>query len=104
MKWTEIKVAFTSDHREFAVELISNVFYSFGLKGVVEESPAFESTPDMQGERPSLPEQDAIIGYVAVSGSEKTVFPKKSDGLLREVRTRNSIGKRIKQDSNTITE
>jgi len=37
MKWIEAKVVFDAEDNHLAVELISNLFFEFDLKGVAEE-------------------------------------------------------------------
>ncbi|MEW6672594.1 MAG: 50S ribosomal protein L11 methyltransferase [Thermodesulfobacteriota bacterium] len=37
MKWSEVKITFDAEDREFAADLISNIFYDLGLSGVVVE-------------------------------------------------------------------
>jgi len=39
MKWIEVKVIFDCTTKELATDLISNIFYDLGLKGVVVEDP-----------------------------------------------------------------
>lgn len=64
MKWIESKVIFKSDHREFAVDLISNVFYSFGVKGVVVETAETDISDNWaDGVLPGS-DADAVIGYL----------------------------------------
>jgi ribosomal protein L11 methyltransferase len=65
MKWIETKVCFESPTRSLATEIISNIFYDSGVKGVVIEGP--DEAP-AEGWAPGLAEapcrQDAVIGYV----------------------------------------
>jgi ribosomal protein L11 methyltransferase len=65
MKWIETKVCFQSPTRSLATEIISNIFYDSGVKGVVIEGP--DETP-AEGWAPDIPlsspRQDAVIGYV----------------------------------------
>jgi len=62
MKWIEAKVVFDPNDNEFTVDLISDIFYEFGLKGVVIETPDDGSVEDWA--------EDAKPGvnYYAVSG------------------------------------
>ena len=51
MKWIEIKVVFDQAgkdpaDKDLAVDLISDIFYDFGLQGVVVEDPALDSEED----------------------------------------------------------
>jgi ribosomal protein L11 methyltransferase len=51
MQWIEVKVVFDQPgqapaDRELAVDLISDIFYDFGLQGVVVEDPAIDPVED----------------------------------------------------------
>ncbi len=63
MKWIEAKVVFDAEDHHLAGELITNLFFEFDLKGVVEEDPAIDSTEDWVEEAFNRPEQHAVIGY-----------------------------------------
>ena len=39
MKWIEAKIVFDHADNDLAVDLISDIFYDFGLQGVVVEDP-----------------------------------------------------------------
>lgn len=64
MQWIEAKVIFDFHDKELAAELISDVFYEFGVKGLVIESPDVEPTEDdwADGVQQS-PEHHAVIAY-----------------------------------------
>jgi ribosomal protein L11 methyltransferase len=63
MKWIEVKVIFDFKDKQLATDLISNLFYDLGLKGVVVETPEIESLEDWANDR-LIPEHDAVIGYL----------------------------------------
>ena len=63
MKWIEAKIIFDFDDPELAADLISNIFYEFGLQGVVVEAPTPFSEEDWAGDVAGMPEHDAVIGY-----------------------------------------
>jgi len=46
MKWIEAKVVFDYPNSDLAVDLISDIFYDFGLQGVVVEDPALDPEED----------------------------------------------------------
>ncbi len=46
MKWIEAKVVFNHPDTDLAVDLISDIFYEFGLQGVVVEGPDLDSEED----------------------------------------------------------
>ena len=79
MKWIEAKVIFDFNDKQLATDLISNVFYDFGLQGVVVEEPDIEP-PEGWGKDAIKPEHFAVIGY----------FPKneKSEGRCRVLKER----------------
>jgi ribosomal protein L11 methyltransferase len=63
MKWIEAKVIFDFKDKQLATDLISNLFYDLGLKGVVVETPEIESLEDWANDR-LIPEHEAVIGYL----------------------------------------
>ncbi|MEJ2658143.1 MAG: 50S ribosomal protein L11 methyltransferase [Desulfobacterales bacterium] len=63
MKWIEVKVVFDFKNRQLAVDLISDIFYDLGLKGVVIEEPELGGTEDW-GDDVVIPENNAVIGYL----------------------------------------
>jgi ribosomal protein L11 methyltransferase len=63
MKWLEAKVIFEFDDKEFAIDLISNIFYDFGVQGVVVEDPGLEPEEDWGDDAQMTPEHYAVIGY-----------------------------------------
>jgi len=63
MKWTEAKVIFEADNHEMACDLISNLFYDFGLQGVCIEEPG-QVRIDSAPENPS---HHAVCGYFPVN-------------------------------------
>ena len=62
MKWIEAKVIFDFTNKQLAIDLISNLFYDLDLKGVVVETPEFESSEDWGGDA-VIPKENAVIGY-----------------------------------------
>ena len=64
MKWIETKVIFSSDNKLQAAELISQIFYDLGLKGVIIEDPDDEPSEGW-GDGAVRPVHDAVIGYWA---------------------------------------
>ncbi len=63
MTWIETKVVFDFDNKDWAVELISEAFYAFGLQGVVVESTDLDPPEGWGDDAQKIPEQDAVIGY-----------------------------------------
>jgi len=63
MKWSEVKVIFDSKDKEFAADLISNIFYELGLTGVVIEDADMPLSPDGPADHP-LPRRNAVSAYL----------------------------------------
>lgn len=63
MKWIEVKVVFDFPDRQLAVDLISDLLYDLGLKGVIVEESGREDSEDW-GRDAVVPENDAVIGYL----------------------------------------
>ncbi len=62
MKWIEVKIFFDSKDNILAADLISDIFYDCGLKGVVVEEPS-EPWSDDWGKDALRHERHAVIGY-----------------------------------------
>ena len=62
-KWIEARVAYDSEDKSFASDMISNIFYDIGLQGVVMEDPEVEVTEGWVDETLHMPVQYAVIGY-----------------------------------------
>ncbi|MFH0724990.1 MAG: 50S ribosomal protein L11 methyltransferase [Pseudomonadota bacterium] len=84
MKWIETKVCFESPTRSLAREIIANIFYDSGVKGVVFEGP--DEAP-AEGWAPGLPEQsfrpDAVIGYVPKNAGAAQICQELESRLLK---------------------
>ena len=65
MEWIEAKVDFDADTTVAAEELIADVFFSFGVKGVVVDDPSMEVPPgaDVLVEDDVRPSVNAVSGY-----------------------------------------
>jgi len=68
MKWIEAKVIFDHHDRKLAADLIADVFYNFGLQGVVVEDPDQEPKEDWAEDAIGRPEHHAITGYIHQDG------------------------------------
>ncbi len=64
LKWLEIKVIFEHNDSETAADLISQVFYAIGVKGVVIEDPFLEPPGGWGDSDTTRPEYHAVIGYL----------------------------------------
>jgi ribosomal protein L11 methyltransferase len=68
MKWIEAKIVFNHSDNELAADLISNLFYDFGLQGVVVEDPEIEPVDDWAEDAIGRPVHHAVIGYIHQDG------------------------------------
>jgi len=87
MKWIEVKVIFDCTSKELTTDLISNIFYDLGLKGVVVEDPDIK--PGEKWENTDEIRQDdiAVTGYIPENKkSRKTlkIIKEKLTGLEKE--------------------
>jgi len=68
MKWIEAKVIFDHQDDVLATDLIADVFYEFGLQGVVVDDPQIEPIEVRVEEAIGRPEHHAITGYIHQDG------------------------------------
>ena len=68
MKWIEAKVIFDHSDNDLAADLISDVFYDFGLQGVVVDDPDLEPVEDWAEDAIGRPTKHAITGYFHKDG------------------------------------
>ena len=61
--WLEIKVSFDSDEPHLVSDLIADIFYGFGLKGVVVDDPELEPEEGWGSDAKGPPERHAVTGY-----------------------------------------
>jgi ribosomal protein L11 methyltransferase len=64
MKWIEVKVIFNCTAKELATDLISNIFYELGLKGVVVEDSDIIPIEEWENADKIRPADMAVIGYI----------------------------------------
>jgi len=69
MKWVEAKIIFDAPDNTAASDLISEIFYDFGLQGVAVETPEIEPGLDWAENEFVVPAHHAVSGY----------FPKNKD-------------------------
>ncbi|MCK5192713.1 MAG: hypothetical protein KAQ71_02815, partial [Desulfobulbaceae bacterium] len=62
MKWIEAKVVFDFDDKQLATDLISNIFYELGLKGVVVEDPDIKPIEEWGNTDEIRPADIAVTG------------------------------------------
>ncbi len=68
MKWIEAKVSFDHYDNILVADLISNVFYNFGLQGVVVDDPGLEPEEDWAEDAVGRPTRHAITAYFCKNG------------------------------------
>ncbi len=68
MKWIEVKVIFEHTDRELACDLISDIFYSFGLQGVAVESTVPDEDADWADGVEKIPDADSVSAYFPKDG------------------------------------
>lgn len=68
MRWNEIKITFQGPNPGMAVELISDLFYDLGVKGVVVDDPLLKPEEQWAPDAQPLPEQPAVTAYLPDSG------------------------------------
>ena len=69
MYWIEVKVVFDQPGkdpaaRDLATDLISDIFYDFGLQGVVVEDPALDPEEDWAEDAIGRPADNAVTAYL----------------------------------------
>ncbi len=64
MKWIEVKVIFDCTAKELATDLISNIFYDLGLKGVVVEDPDIKPVEKWENTDEIRQDDIAVTGYI----------------------------------------
>jgi ribosomal protein L11 methyltransferase len=63
MKWIEAKIVFDHPDKDLAADLISNVFYDFGLQGVVVDDPNIKPDEGWAEDAVGRPVRHAVTGY-----------------------------------------
>lgn len=63
MKWTEVKVVFEHPDRDLATDLISDIFYGFGVQGVAVESTVPDEDADWADGAEKIPDADSVAAY-----------------------------------------
>ena len=108
MKWIKVKVVFDQPgnqpaDKDLAVDLISDIFYDFGLQGVVVEDPGIEPVEDWAEDAIGRAEQNAVVAYLPEDSrletrcrtlEKKLSFLKERTGLVSRV----SYKKRDEED------
>ena len=70
-QWMEIKIVYNTRTDELTTDLISDLFYNLGAKGVVVDDPHLSPIEGWGSDAVPLPEQPAITGYLPVDDGFK---------------------------------
>jgi ribosomal protein L11 methyltransferase len=65
MEWIAAKILLRGENTQLAIDLISDVFYGLGVKGVEIEDPDLVPAEGWGEDAVPLPRQHAVIGYFA---------------------------------------
>jgi ribosomal protein L11 methyltransferase len=87
MKWIEIKVIFDCTSNEIATDLISNIFYDLGLKGVVVEDSDIKPIEEGENSDEIRQADIAVTGYIPENNQSQTrleTIREKLSGLEKE--------------------
>jgi ribosomal protein L11 methyltransferase len=76
MRYKKITAAFKSPHPALAEELICDMFFSFGITGVVCHLPLNEPDEGFGTHTLDPPKENAIEGYLPETGDEETILEK----------------------------
>ncbi len=68
MKWIEARVVFNHPSMDSASDMIADVFYDFGLQGVVVDDPKIEPVEDWAEDAIDRPIYHAVTGYIHQDG------------------------------------
>ena len=65
MNWIAAKIAFEAQDQALAFELIADIFFDLGLKGVMVDDPEMDPTQDWGEDAVRPPERPGVTGYFA---------------------------------------
>ena len=63
MEWIAAKIVILSGNKPQAIEVITDIFYDLGVKGVQIEDPRLDPEEGWGADAVPKPLQDAVIGY-----------------------------------------
>jgi ribosomal protein L11 methyltransferase len=64
MQWLEMKIALDGTPPDWVVDLLANIFTTYGLKGVVIDDPVQDPLGDWASDAVPLPDKPAVTGYL----------------------------------------
>jgi ribosomal protein L11 methyltransferase len=83
MIWIEAKVVFDHPDSDLATDLIADIFYEFGLQGVVVDDPGVEPEEDWAEDAIARPVHHAVTGYFHQDGQTEKRCRTLEDKLKR---------------------
>jgi len=87
MKWIEAKIVFDHADNDLAIDLISDMFYEFGLQGVVVDDPGIEPAEDWAEDAIGRPARYAVTGFIPFDNRADLrcqILEKRMDGLKQK--------------------
>jgi len=81
MKWVETRVQIESENTQLAIDLVSNIFYDLGVKGVVVEEPRMKLIADWADDAVAPFKHHAVVGYFPKMESTADKFEKLEKAL-----------------------
>ncbi|MBT8372550.1 MAG: 50S ribosomal protein L11 methyltransferase [Deltaproteobacteria bacterium] len=88
MKWIEAKIVFVHADKDLATDLISDLFYEFGLQGVVVDDPGIEPGEDWAEDTIGRPAHHAVTGYIpqdSRADARCQILEKRLEGLKQKL-------------------
>ena len=82
MKWIAAKVVFDSPEIDLAADLVADIFYVLGLKGVVVNDPQMDPQADWADDAVLPPQEPAVIGYFADTDQAADKCRRLEDALM----------------------
>ena len=83
MKWIEAKVVFDHPDVDLAIDLIADIFFEFGLQGVVVDDPGVEPEEEWAEDAIARPVHHAVTGYFHKDGRAENQCRTLEDKLKR---------------------
>jgi len=94
MKWIAAKVAFDSPEIDLATDLVADIFYSLGLRGVVVNDPKMDTQPDWADDAVLPPQEPSVTGYFADTDQAADKC-RRLEAALVQLQTASGIGTRV---------
>ena len=81
MQWTEVKVVCETNAGEITLDLIANLFYDLGLRGVVIDDPHLQPDESWGAEAVKPPQHHAVSGFFPQTGDLDTIIGRLQEKL-----------------------